>query len=141
MMETDATFSSWLNQNTLVRIGRSELHGVGVFALQDIPHDTDPFPGIRKRHQLVEMTAREVEALKEPARQMVKDFCIPSESGVYYVYKNGFASMDASFYMNSSDNGRGNVGPVYCRGSTLTGFRTLRRVNAGEELLFQYSLY
>ena len=134
------TFSDWLNDNTLVRLDRSPIHGIGVFAIKNIPSGCDPFPGIRKKHALVPLTLEEINKLDEHVTKMVLDFCIPQD-GVYYVYKNGFSSMDMSFFLNASreESGTGpNVELVHVKGSTLAQFRTIRDINRGEELLFLY---
>ena len=133
----ESTFADWLNENTLVRLGTSSLHGVGVFALTNISSGSDPFPGIKKRHALVPMSRDEVDSLEEHVKRMVLDFCIPQD-GVYWVYKDGFSSMDMSFFLNASREKEPNVQLVHMKGSTLAQFRTIRDVARGEELLFAY---
>lgn len=136
MSSSAGDMSKWLDANTRVRLGVSLSHGVGVFALCEMSAGDDPFPGIKKRHRLVPMTREQVDELRPHVRDMVLDFCIPQD-GVFWVYRDGFASMDASFYMNASEDP--NVEVVHGTGNTLCCFRMKRQVQAGEELTFHYT--
>lgn len=133
-------FATWLNESSCVRLAPSARHGVGVFAICDIPAGQNPFPGIKKRHALVRMSQEEVDALAPHVRKLVVDFCIPRD-GVYFVYKQGFAAMDMSFFMNNSKDEAAapNVVIDSNPGATLCTFVTARDVKAGEELVFNYT--
>lgn len=131
-------FATWLDSSTMTRISTSKLHGVGVMAIKRIEAGVDPFPGIKKRRPLVPMTIDEVMKLEPEVQRMVVDFCLPDVNGTYWVYRDGFTSMDLSFYVNHSQDP--NLETVQVPGSTLCGFRTLRPIEVGEELTFCYGV-
>ena len=119
--------------------------GVGVVALRNIPSGIDPFappnPQLRGRDIFVPFQAAELARLPTAVREHALNF-FPVADGqqdnpVFAVPANGFASFDASWYVNHADEA--NV--VYTepdKGEEGSGFSTLRLIEEGEELLMDY---
>ena len=131
-----------LDAESRVRLAPSPIAGVGVFALQPLEPGTDPFPGAVADVATRFVPDAELTRLSDATRTMVEDFCLPRvEDGVpgRWVYTRGFNRMDPSYYLNHADAPRANVAMCDDPASTLCVFRTLRRVAAGEELLFNYN--
>ena len=55
--------------------------------------------------------------------------------------KGGLNSMDVSFYLNHAGAPWANVIPFSIEGCRWFHFKTLRRIAAGEELTFDYSVF
>lgn len=110
----------------------SPSHGVGVFAVSDIPVNTDPFPGCwnGRYHSIPDEDIRE---LKEGVQEMVRAYCV-FRDGAWCVPQIGFNRLDISFFINHSDSP--NV-------ATDDGerFRALRDIKKGEELYVDYNTY
>ena len=125
-----------IREETYTRLGVSTVHGVGVFAVRDIPRHTNPFPSRgRGRERLVGIRASDL--VREPAhiQRAIRDFFPADGEGVHWVSAWGLNNLNVSFYLNHSDTPNvethGSDGPY-------VGFRTLRDVKAGEELCYSY---
>jgi SET domain-containing protein len=114
---------------TRIALAPSEIHGVGVFALVDIPTRTrDLFSPPR---QWVPVPIPAVEALPPHALELVQRYCLHDDEN-YFLPPHGFRVYDLVVFLNhSSDpNLRSVDGGDY--------FETTRRVTAGEELTIDY---
>lgn len=125
-----------IREETYTRLGVSGVHGVGVFAVRDIPRHTNPFPTRgRGRERLLPVSASELAGEPAHIRTAIRDFFPADEQGVHWVSGWGLNNMNTSFYLNHSDTPNvethGSDGPY-------VGFRTLRDVQAGEELCYRY---
>jgi len=122
-----------LEKNVYCMLRPSKVHGVGVFAIRDIPKDTNPFKGTRK----VVWTAyprKEFEKNKKipkEVRELVKALCLVEKDTVY-LPDHSLNAVDVSYFLNHSK--RSNMKPA--RGATM--FITKRRIKKGEELTFDY---
>lgn len=129
-MFTKSQLIAELCTQTFVRLQPSPVHGIGVFAIIDIPKDCKNLfseePG--EWHTL---TMAEFYALPEHARSLVETYCLFDEH-TYYVPANGFKQMDLSLFLNHSD--QPNI--ISVNGGEY--FMTLREIAAGEELLIDY---
>lgn len=126
-----------LKHHTLCRIKPSGKHGVGVFAIKDIPAGQDPFKTARPvQEHVVTLNERDVRNLDRPVRRMLHDFC--HTKGDYDVPAGGLNTLDVSFYLNHSS--RPNLDIVLGRSKYLE-FRANRVIKAGEELLIDYKKY
>jgi SET domain-containing protein len=87
-----------LQQSTYVMIQPSPLHGIGVFAIRDIPKGTrDMFSqGVG---EWIKLTIAEVEALPKHSRDLVENHCLFDED-FYYVPDYGFKLVDLVIYLN-----------------------------------------
>lgn len=128
---------------TYCRIGISKISGVGVIAIRDIPNETNPFGYIKFKcnsnyNQNIKVTLDDIYILPDEIKKLVFDFIIPDKYGAYYLPSDGFNSMDISFYLNHSDN------PNLIKtdhGCEYYGFKTIRDIKKGEELIIDYENY
>jgi SET domain-containing protein len=119
-----------LQQSTYVMIRPSPLHGIGVFAIRDIPKGTrDLFSqGVG---EWIKLTIAEVEALPKHSRDLVENHCLFDED-FYYVPDYGFKRVDLVIYLNHSDT------PNVVSVNDGEFFEAICDIKAGEELLVDY---
>lgn len=119
-----------LHQDTYVMIKPSPLHGIGVFAIRDIPKGTrDLFSqGVG---EWIKLTIAEVEALPKHSRDLVENHCLFDED-YYYVPDYGFKLVDLVVYLNHSDT------PNVISINEGEYFEATIDIAAGEELLVDY---
>lgn len=119
-----------LQQSTYVMIKPSPLHGIGVFAIRDIPKGTrDIFSqGVG---EWIKLTIAEVEALPKHSRDLVENHCL-FDQDCYYVPDYGFKLVDLVIYLNHSD--KPNVVSI----NDGEFFEAIIDIKAGEELLVDY---
>lgn len=113
------------------RIGISKIHGVGVFAIQDIPKGTNLFEN--DNSQMVWIDKSEVANLDPALKKLYDDFAVIKND--QYGCPVSFNSLTVGWYINESKNSP-NVGctPSY-------DFIALREIKSGEELLVNYADY
>lgn len=114
---------------TRVGLAPSPLHGVGVFALADLPEGTsDLFSPPRP---WVPVPEAAIDALPPAAQHLVRTYCL-WDAGTYYLPPGGFRAPDLVTFLNHSDtpNLRSVNGGDY--------FVTTRAVRKGEELTVDY---
>jgi hypothetical protein len=116
-MSGERKLACWKNvrDSTLTRIQPSSIHGVGVFAIQNIPKDTQLFLVNHDANHnsrsssatTIEYPAAYIEKLPEEVKGVVKDFILPMNKNgdptgdiVYDIPESGLNSLDASFYLN-----------------------------------------
>lgn len=118
-----------LKENTYCRLGVSKIHGVGVFAILDIPKGTNPFIGSFNGDGIV-FTKKELEELPKQVKKMIDDFFIP-ERDTIELPASGLNGIDISFYSNhsSTPNMKTDDGET---------FITIRDIKEGEELTYSY---
>lgn len=119
-----------LRDEIWVMLKPSPVHGIGVFAIRDIPKGCQT---IFSRHQndWVKLPIRDVEQLPDHSRNLVETYCLYDEEN-YYVPAYGFKIMDMVNYLNhsSTPNVRSvNDGEI---------FEAMEDIPAGTELLVNY---
>ena len=119
-----------LQKDTYVMIKPSPLHGIGVFAIRDIPKGTkDLFSqGVG---EWIKLTVAEVEALPKHSKDLVENHCLFDED-YYYVPDYGFKLVDLVIYLNHSDK------PNVISINDGEFFEATRDIAEGEELLVDY---
>lgn len=123
-----------LLKKTYCRLKPSPIGGVGVFAVRDIPVGIDPFP-LAKNLKWYKLNISDLKDFDEGIMEMVDDFYVIEKNGDIFVPECGLNGMDASFFLNHSKTP--NV-------ETLDegfSFKTLRKINKGEELVVSYGTY
>jgi hypothetical protein len=117
------------------RLRASKIHpgGVGVFAVRDIPKETDIFYGDPTK--VVWMDASRLEGLDEETRRMYDDFCIIK--GDTYGCPEDFNVLTPGWFINTPPEGE--APSVYC--DERYEFIAARDIKAGEELTVDYSTY
>jgi SET domain-containing protein len=117
------------------RLAPSPIHGVGVFAVRDIPKGVNPFGiGIRYPCSGIEITPAELKRAPPGVRHLLASLFLPDDDGVFRVPVLGANLVDIGAYLNHSD--RPNM-------RTADGHRfvTKRRIRAGDELTVDYRTF
>ncbi|MHB8579337.1 MAG: SET domain-containing protein [Ignavibacteriaceae bacterium] len=112
------------------RLAPSKIHGIGVFAIQNIKkgmyvfyHDDDDMIWIPKS---------EIKEIPPSLKKLYKDFCILKDNS--YGSPPNFNLMTTSWYLNHSD-----IPNVRCDKNYR--FYALRNIKNGEELTVDYNSY
>lgn len=119
-----------LSQETYVALKPSGVHGIGVFAIADIPK------GCRNLFSQnvgswVKLPIADVEKLPEHSRSLIETYCLYDEEN-YFVPDYGFKVMDLVNYLNHSSSP--NVASV----NEGEYFEALTDIPAGTELMINY---
>ncbi len=119
-----------LNNHTLVTLRPSPVHGIGVFAVADIPKGTKGFFSDDKS-EWIPLHKEEVETLPPQSKALIENHCL-YDSDYYYVPEYGFRIVDLVVFLNHSEN------PNVQSLDEGADFITLRDIKAGEELFVNY---
>lgn len=119
-----------LAESTYVMIKASPVHGIGVFAIRDIPKGThDIFSqGIG---EWIEVSKEEVDALPKHSRDLVENHCLFDDKS-YFIPDYGFKLVDLVIYLNHSDT------PNVVSINDGERFEAIRDIAFGEELFVDY---
>lgn len=120
--------------STYCRLRPSRLAGVGIFAIRDIPPDTNPFPGVR-RQRWYKLSPSQLRSLDPAIMEMVSDFYGAAADKTFAVPDCALNSMDISFFLNTSK--LPNVKAI----NGGANFRTHRKIKKDEELTVSYASY
>ena len=120
-------------ENTFCRLKKSDIEGVGIFAIKDIPAGTNPFLGVNKQ-KWHKVSDKELKNLDKEIQKMVSDFFCADKRGNFLIPECGLNGIDISFFLNTSKNP--NV-------TTKDGiiFRTIKNIKKGQELTVSYANY
>lgn len=121
---------SELKHQTYVRLLPSNTHGIGVFAIQDIPKGCRNM-FMDEEGDWIKLTFAEVNELPDPSKKLIENFCLFDETD-YFVPLEGFKKMDLSLYLNHSDQ------PNLISIDEGRYFETTRVIKSGEELFIDY---
>jgi SET domain-containing protein len=119
-----------LAESTYVMIQSSPIHGIGVFAIRDIPKGTQDIFS-QGFGDWIEVSREEVEALPEHSRALVENHCLFDEKS-YFIPEYGFKMVDLVIYLNHSDT------PNVISINDGERFEAIRDIQVGEELLVDY---
>lgn len=119
-----------LAESTYVMIKASPVHGIGVFAIRDIPKGTQDIfsQGVG---EWIEVSKEEVEALPKHSRDLVENHCLFDEKN-YFIPDYGFKLVDLVIYLNHSDT------PNVVSKNDGERFEAIRDIVCGEELFVDY---
>lgn len=119
-----------LAESTYVMIKASPVHGIGVFAIKDIPKGTQDIfsQGIG---EWIEVSKEEVKTLPKHSRDLVENHCLFDEKN-YFVPDYGFKLVDLVIYLNHSDV------PNVMSINDGERFEAIRDITVGEELFLDY---
>lgn len=119
-----------LRDDMYVMLKPSPVHGIGVFAIRDIPKGCR---SIFSNHQSqwIKLPIREVEKLPDHSRDLVETYCLFDEEN-YYVPEYGFKIMDMVNYINHSSSP--NIQSI----NDGEFFEALTDIPSGTELLVNY---
>jgi SET domain-containing protein len=120
-----------LQSQTYVMIMPSPLHGIGVFAIRDIPKGTkDIFS--EGFGDWIKVSKEEVDALPTHSRELIENHCLFDEDS-YFIPEYGFKLVDLVIYLNHSET------PNVKSLNDGEQFEALVDIKAGEELLVDYA--
>lgn len=121
-----------LNNDTYIRLKSSPLHGIGVFAIKDIPKGCRNIFS-KGSEDWIKLPVSDVESLPAHSRLLIETYCLFDEEN-YFVPKYGFTMIDPVIYLNHS------AVPNLVSLNDGEEFEALIDIKAGEELLVNYSL-
>ncbi|MCG2617823.1 SET domain-containing protein [Terrimonas sp. NA20] len=127
---TKAELLHELSQETYAALKPSAVHGIGVFAIRDIPKGCkDIFS--KNVGEWIKLPIAEVEKLPDHSRLMIETYCVYDEQD-YYVPDYGFKVVDMVNYLNHSSDP--NLIPV----NDGEYFEAIKDIPAGSELFVNY---
>ena len=116
--------------NTFIGLAPSPLHGIGVFALAEIPAGkTDLFSPPSVAWRGVPLSA--IKTLPAHVRKLLDTYCLQDEEQVY-LPPHGFKVVDLVHFLNHSES------PNLRQRDGGDFFETLRAIATGEELTVDY---
>ena len=89
-----------LRNEVYCKLGVSKIHGVGVFALRDIPKGTKPLKSM-VTHKEKKFSRTELKDVPGSVRKHLSDFCLV-EGGRVFVPQIGMNAVNISTYLNHS---------------------------------------
>lgn len=119
-----------LRNQTYIRLKSSEVHGIGVFAIQHIPKGCRNIFS-KDIGEWVKLPIKEVETLPEHSRSLIETYCLFDEEN-YFVPESGFKTIDPVIYLNHSSQ------PNIMSINDGEEFEALVDIQAGQELLVNY---
>lgn len=108
----------------------SSTHGIGVFAVRDIPQGCREMFS-KAMGEWATIPRNDIDALPQHAKDIVENYCLYDAEN-YFVPAGGFKVMDLSLFLNHSDN------PNIISVNDGEYFETIREVKKGEELFVDY---
>ena len=123
-----------LQEDVYCRIGRSEISGIGVIAIKDIPNGTDPFKDSDLSAEYIGILPEELPRLDLNIERYMKDMCV-FEDGKYWLPDTGLQTITIGWYLNHSKT------PNMTATHRGENFIASRDIKAGEELTVDYSTY
>ena len=120
-----------LKHEVYCKLGVSTIHGVGVFALRDIPKGTQPLQSMASRKEK-KFSRAELKEIPNSVRKHLADFCL-IESGRVFVPEIGMNAVNISVYLNHSKT----PNLFFNKQEVLEALRDITR---GEELTIDYDI-
>ena len=119
-----------LSQDTYAALKPSPVHGIGVFAIRDIPRGCRTIFS-NGMGEWIKISVHDIENLPEHSRSLIETYCLYDEDH-YYVPDYGFKVMDIVNYVNHSSL------PNIISINEGEVFEALIDIPAGTELLLDY---
>jgi SET domain-containing protein len=119
-----------LHHDTFVMLKSSPVHGIGVFAIKDIPKGCRTIFS-KAVGEWIKLSYAEVEQLPHYSRNHIETYCLYDDEN-YFVPDYGFKLMDLVLYLNHS------AAPNIMSVNEGEQFEALRDIDTGEELLVNY---
>src|ERR1700722_10093943 len=122
-----------LEENVYCRLQPSSVHGIGVFAIRDIPKGKELF----KNYLTYQLTPVPIATIEKDTKidKAVKKFAddvSPAHNGMLYLYRKGLNAIDISFFLNHSNT------PNVATKDDCWSFFAARNIRKGEELFSDY---
>ena len=120
-----------IRDNIYCRLEVSDIHGVGVFAIKNIPEGIDPFSPYKESGYFIS-PVNELEDIDSNVLRIFSDgFFSPEGYQLFELHNYSFYPS----YVNNSELDKANI----MLGETESGFITARDIQAGEEITSNYS--
>lgn len=119
-----------LSQHTYAMLKPSPVHGIGVFAIRDIPKGCKNIFS-NNVGEWIKLPIADVEKLPNHSRQLIETYCLYDEEN-YFVPDYGFKLMDMVNYLNHSST------PNIISVNDGEYFEALTDIPEGAELLVNY---
>ena len=118
---------------TYIMLKPSVVHGIGVFAIQDIPK------GYRKifskpKKDWIKISRSKINKLPSHTIELVENYCLFDDNN-YYVPDYGLKIVDLVIFLNHSES------PNIISIDEGDYFEAIRDIKAGEELLIDYQKF
>jgi SET domain-containing protein len=122
-------------QDCYCRLRPSKIHGIGVFAVRDIPRGKNPFKTLPKYDSIgyVRITEEELVALPLRLSELIRALFVPTD-GKTHVPNHGMNVVRLNCYLNHSTMPNMRTRDGY-------NFITVRKIMTGEELTVDYRTY
>ena len=120
-----------LKHEVYCKLGVSNIHGVGVFALRDIPKGTQPLKSMVSRKEK-KFSRAELKEIPSSVRKHLANFCLV-DSGRVFVPEIGMNAINISVYLNHSKT----PNLFFNKQEVLEALRDIAR---SEELTIDYDL-
>ena len=122
-----------LQKDLYFRIKPSKIHGVGIFAIKNIPKGANPF-NLAKPLKWLKYNRSELTKLPRHVKKIISDFYAGDKHSVW-LPAAGLNVFDISFYINHSDK------PNVASKDGGENFVAVKNIRAGEELTSDYNTY
>ena len=119
-----------LKEETYAALQPSPLHGIGVFAIRDIPKGCKNIFSV-ENGEWISLGFEEVEKLPAHSKNFIETYYL-YDSGQYFIPAHGCKIMDMANYLNHSHS------PNLISVSDGLYFEATRDIRQGEELLIDY---
>jgi SET domain-containing protein len=119
-----------LQQDTYVMLKLSPVHGIGVFAIRDIPKGCRTIFS-KDAGEWIKLSFAEVEQLPSHSQRLIETYCLYDDEN-YFVPDYGFKLLDLVLYLNHSSE------PNIISVNEGEQFEAIRDIKTGEELLVHY---
>ncbi|HLC63151.1 MAG TPA: SET domain-containing protein [Candidatus Nanoarchaeia archaeon] len=121
-------------KNTYCRLKPSNIEGVGVFAIRDIPQGVNPLPE-SKNQVWITLEEKELKEIPKEVFELINSFFVIEKNKQVEIPEQGLNGMDISFFVNHSKS------PNLETKDKGYNFITLRKIKKGEELTVDYGTY
>ena len=123
-----------LKNQAYCRVQPSSKHGVGVFAIKDIPSGIAPWstPNHHFFGGTIRLTSHEIKKLDEPVKQMLLDYNLLTDRGLF-IHPCELEVLHITQFLNASTEPN-----VELKGNREDSFQTIKKIKAGEELTVDY---
>ena len=132
-----------LEKDIYCRIQPSPLQGVGVYAIKDIPINTNPFKtptGNCTTDSYISVSPNELKGVSKKIITLLNDFLgLDKHTNTYSIPKNGLNTLDITYYLNHGNNH--NLDIVNHPECDFVIFKTNQKIKKGTELLINYQHY
>lgn len=123
-----------LKNQAYCRVQPSSRHGVGVFAVKEIPSGVTPWstPNHHFFGGTIRLTSHEISKLDEPVRKMLLDYNLLTNRGLF-VHPCELEVLHITQFLNASADPN-----LELDTEREEPFKTIRKIKAGEELTVDY---